>query len=78
MASKTQTSTAARSRGKRLDAVARLKADHRQVEAWFSQFSKSKSLQKKRQLAAQICDALMVYKQLLARKQALQSTAAAA
>src|ERR1700688_4633596 len=61
MASKTRSSTVARSRGKRLDAVALLKADHRQVEAWFSQFSKSKSPQKKQQLATQICDALMVH-----------------
>jgi hemerythrin superfamily protein len=38
-----------------------LKADHRQVEAWFSQFSKSNSAQKKQQLATQICDALTVH-----------------
>lgn len=61
MASKTQSSTVARSRGKRLDAVALLKADHRQVETWFSQFSKSKNLQKKQHLAKQICDALTVH-----------------
>jgi hemerythrin superfamily protein len=61
MANKTQSSTAARSRGKRLDAVALLKADHRQVETWFSQFAKSKSPQKKQQLARQICDALIVH-----------------
>jgi len=60
-ASKTKSSTSARSRGKRLDAIALLKADHRQVETWFSQFSKSKSSQKKQQLAAQICDALTVH-----------------
>jgi hemerythrin superfamily protein len=61
MASKTKSSTTARSRGKHLDAVALLKADHRQVETWFSQFSKSKSPQKKQQLATQICDALLVH-----------------
>jgi hemerythrin superfamily protein len=61
MASKTKSSATARSRGKRLDAIALLKADHRQVETWFSQFSKSKSKQKKQQLADQICDALTVH-----------------
>jgi hemerythrin superfamily protein len=61
MASKTKPSTAARPRRKHLDAVALLKADHRQVETWFSQFSKSKSPQKKQQLATQICDALTVH-----------------
>jgi len=61
MMRKTKSSASAHSRGKRVDAVALLKADHRQVEAWFSQFSKSKSPQKKRQLATQICDALIVH-----------------
>jgi hemerythrin superfamily protein len=61
MASKTKSSATARSRGKRPDAIALLKADHRQVETWFSQFSKSKSSQKKQQLAGQICDALTVH-----------------
>ena len=60
-AGKTRSSASARSRGKRLDAIALLKADHRQVETWFAQFSKSKSGQKKQQLAAQICDALTVH-----------------
>jgi hemerythrin superfamily protein len=61
MASKNKSSAATSSRGKRVDAVALLKADHRQVEAWFSQFSKSKNAQKKQQLATQICNALMVH-----------------
>jgi hemerythrin superfamily protein len=61
MASKKKSSATARSRGKHLDAVALLKADHRQVETWFSLFSKSKSLQKKQHLASQICDALTVH-----------------
>jgi hemerythrin superfamily protein len=61
MASKARSSTTARSRSKRLDAVALLKADHRQVETWFSQFSKSKNAQKKQLLATQICDALIVH-----------------
>ena len=54
-------SSTVRTRSKQLDAIALLKADHRQVEAWFSQFSKSKNPQKKRQLASQICDALTVH-----------------
>jgi len=61
MASKSKSSSTARARSKRPDAIALLKADHRQVEAWFSQFSKSKSQQKKQQLAIQICDALTVH-----------------
>jgi hemerythrin superfamily protein len=61
MASKGRTSSTSRSRGKRADAIALLKSDHRQVEAWFAQFSKSKSPQKKRQLADSICDALTVH-----------------
>ena len=43
------------------DAVALLKADHRQVEAWFAQFSKSRSNGRKEQLAGQICAALRVH-----------------
>jgi hemerythrin superfamily protein len=46
------------------DAVALLKADHRQVEEWFSQFDKARSASKKQQLAAQICDALTVHTQI--------------
>jgi hemerythrin superfamily protein len=61
MASKSKSSSTARARSKRPDAIDLLKADHRQVEAWFSQFSKSKSQQKKQQLAIQICDALTVH-----------------
>jgi hemerythrin superfamily protein len=61
MASKSKSSSTARARSKRPDAIALLKADHRQVEAWFSQFSKSKSQQKKQQLAGQICDALTAH-----------------
>ena len=63
MASKSQrgTKSTARTRGKQPDAVALLKADHRQVEVWFSQFSKSKNPQKKGQLATLICDALIVH-----------------
>lgn len=61
MASKSKPSTRTRARGKRPDAIALLKADHRQVESWFSQFSKAKGAQRKQQLATQICDALTVH-----------------
>jgi len=61
MASKSKSSSSARARSKRADAIGLLKADHRQVEGWFSQFSKSRSQQKKQQLAIQICDALTVH-----------------
>ncbi|MGH9640793.1 MAG: hemerythrin domain-containing protein [Terriglobales bacterium] len=43
------------------DAISLLKADHRQVEAWFSEFEKSKSASKKQQLASKICEALIVH-----------------
>jgi len=45
----------------RNDAVSVLKADHRQVEKWFSDFEKSRSEGKKAQLATQICEALTVH-----------------
>jgi hemerythrin superfamily protein len=61
MASKSRSSSTARARSKHTDAIVLLKADHRQVEAWFSQFSKSKNQQKKQQLATHICDALTVH-----------------
>jgi hemerythrin superfamily protein len=43
------------------DAIALLKADHRQVEAWFEEFDKSRSSSKKGQLASKICEALTVH-----------------
>lgn len=54
-------SSTPRTRGKQPDAIALLKADHRQVEVWFAQFSKAKNAQKKGQLATLICDALTVH-----------------
>jgi len=47
-------------RRQRTDAIALLKADHRQVEEWFSQFEKA-AQSRKQQLARQICDALTVH-----------------
>jgi hemerythrin superfamily protein len=45
----------------RSDAISVLKADHRQVEEWFSQFKKSKIRSKKQQLASAICEALIAH-----------------
>jgi hemerythrin superfamily protein len=43
------------------DAIALLKADHRQVEEWFEQFESSRSDAKKSDLAQKICEALTVH-----------------
>jgi hemerythrin superfamily protein len=43
------------------NAIALLKADHRQVEGWFAQFEKSRTDARKKQLAAQICQALKAH-----------------
>jgi hemerythrin superfamily protein len=48
-------------RTKAPDAIALLKADHRQVEEWFSEFDKSNSRPKKQKLARNICEALTVH-----------------
>jgi hemerythrin superfamily protein len=46
------------------DAVTLLKTDHRQVEAWFEQFEKSRSDVRKRDLAGKICTALTIHMQI--------------
>jgi hypothetical protein len=43
------------------DAIALLKADHREVEGWFAQFEKSRSGARKSELARKICLALKVH-----------------
>ena|SRR5688572_20689777 len=43
------------------DAIALLKADHRQVEDWFEQFEKARDEQRKHTLATKICKALRVH-----------------
>jgi hemerythrin superfamily protein len=51
-------------RGKRAsgnDAIALLKADHRQVEQWFEQFEKTRDDDRKLALATDICSALKVH-----------------
>ncbi len=55
------TASSRRAKAKPKDAVALLKADHRQVEEWFEQFEKSRSDQKKADLAGRICQALTVH-----------------
>jgi hypothetical protein len=46
------------------DAIALLKADHRQVEEWFEQFESSRSDERKHKLAQQICQALKVHTEI--------------
>jgi hemerythrin superfamily protein len=48
----------------RSDAIALLKSDHRQVEGWFSAFEKTRSAQRKQDLATKICTALKVHTQI--------------
>jgi len=43
------------------DAIALLKADHRQVEEWFEEFEKTQAANRKKELAKQICEALQVH-----------------
>jgi hemerythrin superfamily protein len=45
----------------RMDAISLLKADHREVEGWFEQFQKTRSDDKKLDLAGKICKALTVH-----------------
>jgi hypothetical protein len=44
-----------------MDAIALLKADHRQVEDWFEQFEKARSDTQKQELATKICTALKTH-----------------
>jgi hemerythrin superfamily protein len=46
------------------DAIALLKADHRQVEEWFGEFEKARDGKRKATLAKQICNALKVHTQI--------------
>ena len=43
------------------DAIALLKADHRQVEKWFKEFEKARTDSRKLELATDICNALKVH-----------------
>jgi hemerythrin superfamily protein len=61
--SKTQRSAGTRGRqtAARDDAIALLKADHREVEGYFEEFEKARSDDRKQELASKICNALMVH-----------------
>jgi hemerythrin superfamily protein len=48
-------------RAQRSDAISLLKADHREVEGWFSEFEKTNSDGKKQELAQKICAALKAH-----------------
>ena len=54
----------AANRSTTLDAVALLKADHKQVKNWFEEFASSRSASKKQRLATDICNALTVHAQV--------------
>jgi hypothetical protein len=43
------------------DAISLLKADHRQVEAWFAEFDAARGGSKKQRLSSNICDALIIH-----------------
>ena len=57
-------SRTSRKNGSTKDAIALLKADHRQVEEWFSEFEKAEDSKRKASLARQICKALKVHTQI--------------
>lgn len=56
-----RTAQASRRNGSKKDAIALLKADHRQVEQWFEQFEKARSDDRKAELAEKICMALTAH-----------------
>src|SRR6202044_779420 len=51
-------------RSGQVDAIALLKADHRQVETWFEQFEHARSAGRKQALATKICNALKVHTEI--------------
>ncbi|MDP3853782.1 hemerythrin domain-containing protein [Phenylobacterium sp.] len=57
---KTSTKTTKKSPGAQ-DAIALLKADHREVEGWFAEYEKARAGTKKTELIAKICKALTVH-----------------
>lgn len=60
--SRSKASTRSNGRNRKADdAIALLKADHRQVEEWFEQFEKARSDERKKTLATQICNALKAH-----------------
>jgi hemerythrin superfamily protein len=61
---KQEAKTPAKAPARAKDAVALLKADHREVEQWFEQIAKSRSEDRKQELAEKICNALRVHTQI--------------
>ena len=61
MAESIARSSRSRSQAKAKDAIALLKADHRQVEEWFKQFEVARADSRKQELASNICAALRVH-----------------
>jgi hypothetical protein len=55
------TQAARRRRTASKDAIALLKADHREVEGWFKQFKATKSEAQRGKLAEKICEALKIH-----------------
>jgi hemerythrin superfamily protein len=51
-------------KGNKPDAIALLKADHRQVKEWFEQFEKARDNDRRQNLASKICDGLTVHMQI--------------
>jgi hemerythrin superfamily protein len=64
MATRTKKRSSSRKAAKPLDAVSLLKADHRQVEAWFEEFEKARKDERKQELANKICKALTVHTEI--------------
>jgi hemerythrin superfamily protein len=54
-------SVSARRAASQPDAIALLKADHREVEKWFKDFGKARLSSRKAELARRICNALKVH-----------------
>jgi hypothetical protein len=46
------------------DAIALLKADHRQVAAWFKQYEHTRATDRKQALATKICNALKIHTEI--------------
>lgn len=63
-ATKSKSKAKSRSAAVQHDAVALLKADHRQVAEWFEQFESTRSDERKGKLARQICQALKVHTEI--------------
>jgi hypothetical protein len=61
MEKSTRTESRARRAAATKDAIALLKADHRQVEKWFAEFKRARASNRKARLAGQICNALKVH-----------------